>query len=395
KQPAVFVCELPREECEEFRFRRYELHALKHSHNCGLIFNGLRIPGSSLLESKQGNGLTIAYHGLNRGRVAVCATAAGQLRNLLAGMLAWGGKRVTYGQPIAKRELVTRRIGRMAALIVGCDALSDWCAGLLDQGYRGELECIVAKVFGSEALKEGAIDLALKTHGGRAFVRGHACGDNMHDYLAPTIYEGEGDLLGLALFKGLVKQHATTYFEPLMKAMRQAGLKAPPRWNPLQWWKLRGAAWPYGKWILSRRRPQGSRLPKSLAVSEALAQFSPLVEFATREFTATGLQIDRALRRHQLRLADRQCRMSELAKRVQRLTAMLCVALYGAAQTNELSRAAALVLGNDLQRELTGRPISDAELRVTVELGQSVLRDPATLLADCPPASIVMPYDAG
>ncbi|HND54418.1 MAG TPA: acyl-CoA dehydrogenase family protein, partial [Pirellulaceae bacterium] len=350
------------------------------------------------LESKQGNGLTIAYHGLNRGRVAVCATAAGQLRSLLAGMLAWGGKRVTYGQPIAKRELVMRRIGRMAALIIGCDSLSDWCASLLDQGYRGELECIVAKVFGSEALKEGAIDLALKTHGGRAFVRGHVCGDNMHDYLAPTIYEGEGELLGLALFKGLVKQHATTYFEPLMKALRQAGLKAPPQWNPLHWWKLRRAAWPYAKWILSRRRPRGRQLPTSLASADpsaAATQFNSLVEFATREFTATGLQIDRALRRHQLRLADRQCRMSELAKRVQRLTAMLCATMHGAAQTNDVVRAAAHVLGNDLQRELTGRPISDSELRATVELGQAVIRDPSSLLADCPQTSIVMPYDAG
>ncbi|HND53127.1 MAG TPA: AMP-binding protein, partial [Pirellulaceae bacterium] len=39
KQPAVFICELPRVESDEFRFRRYELHALKHSHNCGLVFN--------------------------------------------------------------------------------------------------------------------------------------------------------------------------------------------------------------------------------------------------------------------------------------------------------------------------------------------------------------------
>ena len=60
----------------------------------------------------------------------------------------------------------------MAALIVGCDALVDWCSWLLDQGYRGELECIIAKIFGSEAQKEAAVELFMKTHGGRAFLEG-------------------------------------------------------------------------------------------------------------------------------------------------------------------------------------------------------------------------------
>ncbi len=60
----------------------------------------------------------------------------------------------------------------MAALIVGCDALVDWCSWLLDQGFRGELECIIAKIFGSEAQKEAAVELFMKTHGGRAFLHG-------------------------------------------------------------------------------------------------------------------------------------------------------------------------------------------------------------------------------
>ena len=87
-----------------------------------------------------------------------------------------------------------RRIGRLAGLIVACDALSQWCAGLLDQGYRGEMECIVAKIFGSEAQKEAAIELFMKTHGGRSFLHGHLFGDNVHEFLAPCIYEGEGEI---------------------------------------------------------------------------------------------------------------------------------------------------------------------------------------------------------
>ena len=72
---------------------------------------------------------------------------------MLANMLPWSHFRVTYGEPIVRRELVRRRMGRLAGLIVGCDALTAWCSSLLDQGYRGEMECIIAKIFGSEAQK--------------------------------------------------------------------------------------------------------------------------------------------------------------------------------------------------------------------------------------------------
>ena len=72
------------------------------------------------------------------------------------------------------------------------------------------MECIVAKIFGSESQKEAAIELFMKTHGGRAFLHGHLFGDNVHEYLAPCIYEGEGEMLGMAFFKSLVKEHGKT-----------------------------------------------------------------------------------------------------------------------------------------------------------------------------------------
>src|SRR4029078_11997969 len=115
------------------------------------------VPAENLLSVPKGNGLTIAYHGLNLGRVALCAHAAGSMGLMLRSMIPWANFRVTYGEAIAHRELVRRRLGRLAGLIVGCAALVAWCAGLIEQGYRGEMECVVAKIFGSEAQKEAAI----------------------------------------------------------------------------------------------------------------------------------------------------------------------------------------------------------------------------------------------
>ena len=131
---------------------------------------------------------------------------------MLASILPWAAFRKTYGLPIQTRELVKRRIARLAGLIVATDAMVAWGSWLIDQGYRGELEGIICKIFGSESQKEAAVELYMKTHGGRCFLHGHEFGDSVHEFLAPCIYEGEGEVLGLAFFKLSVGMGAMTTY---------------------------------------------------------------------------------------------------------------------------------------------------------------------------------------
>ncbi len=391
EQPAVLICELPAAENDQFQLRSYGLWALKHTHNLGLVFRDFPIPQENLLRPPRGNGLTIAYHGLNLGRVALCAGAAGTMRTMLASMVPWAHYRVTYGEAIAKRELVRRRLGRLAALIVGCDALVEWCAWLIDAGYRGEMECIVAKIFGSEAQKEAAVELCMKTHGGRSFLRGHLFGDHVHEFLAPCIYEGEGEMLGMAFFKSLVKHHGTLYFEPVGKALQAAGIRRLNPLNPAHLWALRSAMPPYGAWLLKemlvpKPRPQLPALPRDLA---ACAQW------AAEQLQFQALEVSATLRKHQMKLADRQCRMAELSHRVQSLIVMLASAFYAARRDDELVRRAAVVLCQDLQRQLTGRRPSDREIRRATQLGEAIAEGPCSLLQDATAPEILMPYEQG
>src|SRR5262249_32711256 len=158
-----------------------------------------------------------------------------------------------------------------------------------------EMECIIAKIFGSEALKEAAIELCMKTHGGRSFLHGHILGDNVHEFLAPCIYEGEGEMLGMALFKSLVKQHGTEFFEPVGKALVAAGMKTFSPANPAHVWKLRKVLVPYGTWSLREKWARKSHselgpLPPALR-EHAL--------FAIRGLQQMPLQISAAMRKHQ------------------------------------------------------------------------------------------------
>jgi acyl-CoA dehydrogenase len=389
-KPAVLIADLPDRENEQFQIVTYGLYALKHSHNNGLKFRDFRVPSQNLLTPARGDGLTIAYHGLNLGRVALCANAAGTMRVMLANMLPWAKFRRTYGAPIETRELVRRRIGRMAALIVGCDALVAWCSWLLDQGYRGEMECIIAKIFGSESQKEAAIELFMKTHGGRAFLHGHDFGDNAHEYLAPCIYEGEGEMLGMAFLKSLIKEHGTKYFEPIGRALHARGIKNPNLGNPAHAWALRKALVPYAQWRMSQMLA-GTRHPAWPAkMPEKLKAHA---QFAAEALAKNRVEISSVMTKHQLKLPDRQCRMAEVSQRVQDLVTMLTTSLWAGRHGNETVQAAADILCQDLARKFTGKRPSDSYFQAITKLGETVESGGFAAIAGIEADAILMPYD--
>lgn len=388
-KPAVLVVDLPDQESDSFRLVPYGLYALRHAHNNGMRFKDFRVPRENLLKPTQGDGLTIAYHGLNLGRLSLCAGAAGSMRGMLANLLPWAEFRRTYGQPIARRELVKRRIARLAALIAGTDAVVAWGSWLIDEGYRGEMECIIAKIFGSEAQKEAAIELFMKTHGGRAFLKGHMFGDNVHDFLAPCIYEGEGEVLGMAFFKSLVKEHGRKFFEPIGKALQRNNMKTLNPLNPLHAWRLRKelapyARWKLGQWFTPRDRQQPSGMDRSLTEH---------VDFALGYFATLRREVSLAMEKHQLKLADRQCRIADLSQRIQDNVVILVTALWGHQQKNEVAVGAADLLCQDLRRKLTGQRVSDRYFRQVSDLADKILSGGFDVLTGVPQDEILMRYD--
>jgi alkylation response protein AidB-like acyl-CoA dehydrogenase len=389
-KPAVLIAELPPAEDEHFQIVPYGLHALRHGYNNGLRFHRFRVPRGNLLKPPLGDGLTIGYHGLNLGRIALCAGAAGTMRVLLANLLPWAEFRRTYGQPINTRELVKRRIARLAGLIVGADALVAWCSWLIDQGYRGELECIVAKIFGSEAQKEAAIELFMKTHGGRSFLHGHLFGDNVYDFLAPCIYEGEGEMLGLAFFKSLVKEHGKAFFEPIGQALQREQIRAFNPLNPRHTWALRRELAAYTRWSVQQRFTGRDR-QRVPGMDSRLADH---LGFALEAFGRYPGELSAALRKHQLKLADRQCRMAELSQRVQDTVVLLVTALWGNQQQDEAAVAAADFLCQDLRRKLTGARPSDRYFRDAGKLADVIIGGGFEALAGVPRGEILMRYES-
>ena len=261
--------------------------------------------------------------------------------------------------------------------------------GSIDRGYRGEMECIVAKIFGSEAQKHAAIEYFMKTHGGRSFLHGHSFGDNIHEYLAPCIYEGEGEMLGMGFFKSLVKHHGKTYFEPIGKTLAAAGIRQPNPLNPAHMWALKGVAMPYMKWVAGKRltplaKPNLPQMPKSLHEH---------AEFACERLQRMALEISGTMSRFQLKLADRQCRMAELSLRCQDVITILTTSLYGARSSDQLVQDAADLLCENMHQKLLGRRPSNYYFRRVTALGAAIAEGQFKSIAGVEAEAILMPYE--
>jgi hypothetical protein len=209
----------------------------------------------------------------------------------------------------------------------------------------------------------------MKTHGGRSFLRGHFFGDNVHEFLAPCIYEGEGEMLGMAFFKSLVKEHGKRYFEPIGKALQQHQIKNFNPKNPAHLWTLRHELGAYAKWSLGRRFLSRDR--KHIAGMDA--RLAEHVAFAQDMCQRQAKEVSDAMSKHQLKLADRQCRMSELSQRVQDVITILVTAMWAHGQKKDVVTASADVLCQDLRRKLTGARPADSYFRDVDRLADRVI----------------------
>src|SRR5207249_3960562 len=218
---------------------------------------------------------------------------------------------------------------------------------------------------------------------------GHLFGDNVHDFLAPCIYEGEGEMLGMAFFKSIVKEHGKAYFEPIGRALQQHKMKGLSPGNPAHLWKLRRELWSYGKWRIGQSFAGRDRAP----VAGLAPGLQAHVDFARESFARLRKEISSAMVKHQVKLADRQCRMTELSQRVQDTVTMLVTALWAQQQPNETSVAAADLLCQDLRRKLTGERPSDRYFRDVGRLADLILAGGFEALTGVPRAEVLRPYD--
>jgi hypothetical protein len=84
--------------------------------------------------------------------------------------------------------------------------------------------------------------------------------------------------------------------------------------------------------------------------------------------------------------------MNELSQRVQNLLTMLCTSLYAAQQPDEVVRASADLLCQELTMKLTGARPSDAYFRAANQLGDQIAAGGFPGLKEIDAGDILMRY---
>jgi hypothetical protein len=193
----------------------------------------------------------------------------------------------------------------------------------------------------------------------------------------------------MAFFKSLVKEHGKAFFEPIGKALQREQLRALNPMNPKHLWALRRELTAYSKWSLGRRFVSRDR-QQIPGMDPRLADH---LAFALDCFQRYPLEISSAMTKHQLKLADRQCRMAELSQRVQDTVTLLVTALWGHQQKDEAAKAAADFLCQDLRRKHTGERPSDRYFRDAGKLADIILGGGFEAIAGVERGEILMKYE--
>jgi hypothetical protein len=98
------------------------------------------------------------------------------------------------------------------------------------------------------------------------------------------------------------------------------------------------------------------------------------------------------MRTHQLKLADRQCRMSAISAHVMDAVVMLVTSLHGLRSRDVVTQEAADCVCRELKSRMLCKPPTDADFRQMTALGEKIAQDGWTEITGTKTSQILMPY---
>ncbi|NTX98844.1 acyl-CoA dehydrogenase family protein [Deinococcus sp. JMULE3] len=170
-----------------------------------IVLDDCRIPAANLLPGSAG--LKSPLSCLTSARFGIAWGAMGALEAVLQATLDYAGSRVTFGQPIAARQLVQDKLARMAT-DHSLGLLLAWRLGnLKDAGRMNYAQVSYAKRHNVRAALQGA-RLARELHGGNGITTEYPVIRHMLNLETVDTYEGTHDIHTLIIGRHLTGHSA-------------------------------------------------------------------------------------------------------------------------------------------------------------------------------------------
>jgi len=138
-------------------------------HQCELVFDDCYVPAANVI-GQVGFGFALAMRTLEDGRLTLGAVCLGIAEKTLQLTIAHAKQRVTFGKPLAQRQLVQAMIADTATDIYATRAMLYDAAWKRDQGVPVARESSMVKLFASEMVNRVA-DRAFQIFGGTAYMK--------------------------------------------------------------------------------------------------------------------------------------------------------------------------------------------------------------------------------
>ena len=161
------------------------------------------VPEDALL-GKPGDGLKVAFGGLDGGRIGIAAQALGIAQRAMDESVAYAKARRSFGKPIGEHQMIQTYLAEMEARLQASRLLVYRAAALKEAGKTCTVEAATAKLFTTESAV-WLCDRAVQIHGGYGYSQEYLVERLYRDIRVTTIYEGTSEIQRMVIARELLK----------------------------------------------------------------------------------------------------------------------------------------------------------------------------------------------
>ncbi|MDX6287804.1 MAG: hypothetical protein QOG53_3289 [Frankiales bacterium] len=170
------------------------------------VFDGLRLPASTILGGETGRGFYQMMDGIEVGRVNVAARGCGVAKRAFELAIDYAQHRETFGKPIAQHQAVMFRLAEMATKVEAAHQMMVMAARKKESGERNDLEAGMAKYLASEYCTEVVRD-AFVIHGGYGYSKEYEIERLYREAAFLLVGEGTSDIQKRIIGRRLLEEY--------------------------------------------------------------------------------------------------------------------------------------------------------------------------------------------
>jgi butyryl-CoA dehydrogenase len=182
-------------------------HKLGHRTNetCQILLEDLEVPAEDML-GNPGDGLRIAFSGLDSGRIGVAAQAIGVARAAFEAALGYSQEREAFGKKIFDHQGIGFKLAEMATELEVARAMCHRAADLKQSQVRCVKEASISKLFASQ-MAERVCSAAIQVYGGYGFINDYPVEKYYRDARVFQIYDGTNEIQKILISRELAAGH--------------------------------------------------------------------------------------------------------------------------------------------------------------------------------------------